>query len=58
MLECKEAQKNKMCLFNSKVATREEENSFIQGRSCYSTFGWVPSIASLIILLQFCFYQM
>ena len=25
---------------------------FIQGRGCYSTFGWVPSIASLIILLQ------
>ena len=23
-----------------------------QGRGCYSTFGWVPSIASLIILLQ------
>ena len=26
--------------------------SFIQGRGCYSTFGWAPSIASLIILLQ------
>ena len=25
---------------------------FIQGRGCNSTFGWVPSIASLIILLQ------
>ena len=27
-------------------------HSVIQGRGCYSTFGWVPSIASLIILLQ------
>ena len=27
-------------------------DSFIQGRGCYSTFGWVPSIASLITLLQ------
>ena len=26
--------------------------SFIQGRDCYITFGWVPSIASLIILLK------
>ena len=25
---------------------------FIQKRGCYCTFGWVPSIASLTILLQ------
>ena len=31
---------------------KDEIKRFIQGRGCYSTFGWVPSIASLITLLQ------